>query len=168
MQVGAGRCDPPRTGRYSGTPGMGRDDGTATDLTGTPFLEFISPLFPLQVHPCTGLDAIDTMQPNQQQRRICPFDSFFFPLLKLNHKRSPTLLNADWTLLHCAVLLPSSLSQLSTVTLHNRLNQVPSPSFGHLPEKRQLPVHNASCLHFPLPNIPAKSFTVSSVVAHSC
>ena len=32
LQAGTGRCDPPRTGRYSGTAGKGRDDGTQRQI----------------------------------------------------------------------------------------------------------------------------------------
>lgn len=164
VQAGAGRCDPPKTGRYSGTPGRGRDD-TATDLTSTPSWSSSSPLFPLQVHPCTTANCYCDYAAQPTATTHLPFDSFFFPSSQTEPQEVANL-NADWTPLSPLLLssFPSSLSQFSTMTLQFLRLRFPPPLFGHLPEKCQLPVepvHNASCLHFSLPNLPAKSFTVS-------
>lgn len=107
---------------------------------------FISPLFPLQVHPCTALNAIDTMQPNQRQRCFCllTVSSFLFS----NHKRSPTWMQIRHrSPLRCC-LLPSSLplSQLLTMTLHPGSLPLFRASSRLSWKKGQMPVHNASCV----------------------
>lgn len=105
---------------------------TATDLTAhwpIPVHSFLPTLGISTLPAAGGLNTIDTMQPGQPTATThLPFNSFFRPLLKPQEVAN---LDADWTRHGSPLRLrPSSLSQLSRMTLPSQVPSLPPSLFS--------------------------------------